>query len=516
MKTLRSILLSAVCLTTLLHTSCSEEFLDLPLRNNLTDDNYFTEPEHFEKAILSAYEILRWPQLYGLHFWYVYSHMSDNTKGEFPNYDRLEYNARDGSISEIYRGIYVGIFRTNLVLGRIEDVAMDEDLKQRIIAEAKVLRAIYYWHAANVFGISPLILRELAADEGAQPNSSPQAMYDQMVVDLTEALQANLLPDKGEMEIGRMTEWAARAFLGKVYLCRGSQFSAEYPGDFAAAAEQFELVINSGRYSLIRPSGADGEPSYEDYVNAYQSIFSPSGQNNNSESLFEIQHGSWTNGNAGGPFLGWMSNVSSRPNYLNFAPGGFDNMNPSQELVDAYEEEDPRLEVTVWQEGDILESRPDRSNNSFYLAPFEPSLTKWSNYAIKKDLFPIRYTAVPNDPNNWRFLRYSDVLLMYAEVIVLAGQDESRAFDLVNQVRDRVGLSPLTGDIRTAIMTERRREFAFEAKRIHDLQRYERNGWINSVTDFLPFYRKERHETLPLPQREIDLAGGILVQRPGY
>ncbi|HLA51953.1 MAG TPA: RagB/SusD family nutrient uptake outer membrane protein, partial [Flavitalea sp.] len=305
--------------------------------------------------------------------------------------------------------------------------------------------------------------------------------------------------------LGRATKWTAKAFEGKVDV---------WKKDWDAAIAAFATVKDEGPYSLF-----DGNAEkIDNYLDAFDFK-----KENGPESIFEIQYG--------GPFSDdnlWVfddthsenfkaSQGTGRPNYWNApdaagAPGGGNGWYiPTQSLVDEFEAGDPRLEATIYQDGDTYYNKGES------VVPFDP---EWSsNGMIVKKYFGIRNADnaaySPNAQagyNNERWYRYSEMLLLYAEALIEKGGGTSaEGMALVNEVRARVGLAASTNtDHRAAVRHERRVELAFEPHRWFDITR-----WDIGATVFGAAW-KPHYKVFPFPQTEIDRSDGQLIQNENY
>jgi len=466
---------------------------------------------------------------------------SDDCVGENPGmpFDDFTFLTTDGRIEEIYVHALRGVFRANLAMDKIPGIEMNEELKKRLIAECKVLRAHFNWILVTTYGRAQLINRVLLTSELKQPGVDDiMEFYDQIEKDLLEALPD--LPESYEdVDVGRVTKGTAIGWLGKTYIYRACYDENPSENYWQKASEQFEWVINSGNYGLIQPLSQDSTG----YFNAYMSVFTElpypdgyggvttiQGGENNKESLFEVQFSSHTLWN---PYLHWGATTSHRAQVLNsngFA-SGWRNMVPTQDFLNEFESSGPdgldfdvRKYASVWQRGEICDMREDRD---LYMFPFDPStMALHTGYTIKKTIFPIHYDGQNIDfPNNWRILRYADVLLLYAEALANGASSAlgETPESLVNQIRSRVGMGDVQDlmtqrgwDIRQAIMHERRVEMGFEIQRFIDLVRWSKSGWIADITQYMPGFTPNKNEVYPIPQREIDLNDGLLRQNPGY
>lgn len=343
------------------------------------------------------------------------------------------------------------VARANVALAQVPDTPFPDDeiiLKDAILGQALFLRALCYFNLVRFFGDVPLITTATSNPEEVIIARTPtEEVYAQIEQDLLDAAQ--MLPVKSAldgsrgMEPGRATSGAANALLSKVYLTQEK---------WTDAAEAAARVIDSDEYRLL-----------EDYGNNFQ------GKNENSlESVFEIQYSS-DNGATGAVH----NNVFGPPELVQGS--GFQTVIATNDTVDYGYPGDQGLGlVQAFEEGDARKS----TTMSNYGLPsfFEPNSGK------PRFLMPNKYFAGAASPSfnssvNYPVMRYAEVLLIRAEALNEMGQT-AEASVLVNQVRERAGLDPLSGDVtssqelfRKAVWHERRVELAFESKRFFDLNR---------------------------------------------
>lgn len=384
---------------------------------------------------------------------------------------------------------YIGIRRANLVLDNVKDIDMDEELKARFLAEAKFLRAWYYFNLVKTFGDVPLVTSsELESYELAR--SPKDEVYAQIIKDLQEAIQ--VLPEANEYgpsDRGRATKGAAKAYLGKVYL---------YQNNFPKAEELFGEVINSNVYSL--------DPDYG-------GIFLRAGENS-PEHIFQVQ---FLNDQGPAPVNNQLNTV-----FASRARNGWGFNLPTEDFVNAFEEGDPRLWKTVYKTGDEM---PDG-----LIADVGNSTTGYMN---KKYYVP-EYERVGGSIQAGRddiYMRLGKVLLWYAEAANENGNTQA-ALDALNKVRERarngaVGILPEITQtdknlLRDIIWHEQRVEFGQEFERFFELVRQGRAGEVLRAyaqkydTSKGAGYRDGINEIFPVPQTEINLSGGLITQNPGY
>ena len=496
--------------------ACNEEdFLDLEPQNDQYYENYYKIPDHAEAAWVAMYEPLAWPEFYGNQYTFLNDLASDDFGGENPGgiEDNIDFDPDYRRVEGFYGVLYKGLLRTNIVLEEVtkENIPDIEDQRlEEIRTQALALRGIYLWYLVVHFGTAPAIL-EKPNPPGIYPNSDPSTTWSHVEHDLQSAISSgNLMKDRYTRETGAvLTEWGARAFLAKAYLYQQKWHDAE---------RELEYIIDNGPHELITTEGND----FHDYRDAYQSVFTidpfyqGKGGQWNKETLFEVEFSSYQA--IWGQWLGWGTDGSQRAqNFGLVVRAGWRNGVGMPELYNEFEEGDPRRVVTLWSEGDILETRSEESERATYNVRYNPTVHgSWTDYMPKKDLYPIWYDNDYNYPNNFRIIRYADVLLMYAEAAFRANnQRTGKPLDALNQVRERVGLAPISTLSKEAIIHERRVELAWENIRYRDLIRWHRSGWID-IHDYLPVFEIGKDEWYPIPQKEIDLADGLLKQNPGY
>lgn len=478
---------------------CGKDFLDRkPIVGN-TADNFYKTEEDAIAAVNAAYATLQFELSPAGHFrWFWGDIMSDDSeKGgsgqndvvELTRLETFQGPVNTDLLESEWNADYEGIYRANVVLEKVPAIEMDEQLKNRILAEAKVIRAWFYYNLNAMFGGVPLVDKVLAPSEYNTPRSDAATIWAFVEKDLTEAISD--LPVRSAYapgDLGRVTKGTAQALLAKVYL---------YQQKFAEARQQTQAVIQSGEYRL---------------ENQYGFIFTTAGENN-PESVFEIQYMNASGGN-------WGKNAANEGTFTNvfqrargqFAGYGFNI--PTQDFVDEFFKEgfeDPRLQFTVFRVGDQMGDRGlftlENAGGFGYL------------YHPRKYFANLSEDAPLGDPNvnggsNDRVIRYADVLLMDAEAAAKTG-DEGGALTSLNLVRNRVGIPEITsgGDaLLQAIYRERRIELGLEGHRFFDLVR---TGRAAAVLGPLGFKDGINH-VFPIPASEIQLSNGVLTQNNGY
>ena len=486
-------ILAVICIVSAV--SCNEDFLERKPKGQLTYDTFFETPDHAVWATNAIYEQFRSWEMCAFPWIGITDIISDDAdKGSTPEdapyvleLDEFLFNQTNAAISGAWLGTYQAIFRANLAIENIPGIEMDEELKNRLIGEAKVLRAYAYFRLVQWYGDVPLITRILNDDEYYNQTRTPKdVVLDFIETDLISAI--DVLPEKSDYpsaDLGRVTKGAARGILAKVYMVRH---------DFPNAVSQCDSIINSGEYILLT---------------RYADNFLPIGENG-AESIFEIGAVAAQAAIAGPgatPF-NMIQGVRGDPNL------GWGFNRPSDDLISEYESGDPRRGATILYEGDVL---PDGSG----IIKVNPDILN-ARYN-EKAWVPQHAGLQDNGPGNIRLLRYSDILLLGAEAHNETG-NPGKALEYLNMVRARARgnnmfiLKDVTvtaqAELREKIYHERRVELAMEQNRWFDLARW---GRIEEVMAPLkPNFVAPKNLLLPLPQSEIDLTNSILMQNEGY
>jgi tetratricopeptide (TPR) repeat protein len=493
MKRIKIFVTIAAMLATL---GCSEGFLENPPLTTITDETF---PETANDAYLvtnAAYNNLRnWWITGGYPLADIMS--DDQTKGsedgsnpDLQQFEEFTFNPSHAYILAWYQTLFQCVRQTNIVIEKLPGIPMDEALKSRYMAEARFIRAYVYFHMVRLWGDVPLITT--LNPERTVERTPVDQIYDQLIIpDLEEA--AGILPEKSEYpaaEMGRATRGAAKALLARVYL---------HLHDYENAQSYAEEVINSGQYSL--------DPDWS-------RVFSLAGQWGPG-SIFEL--GALPDGrNLGGNQYGNTQGVRGTPNW------GWGFGRPSWDYLNHFEADDPRLDASVIYLGEVLSGVLIEGN----------TLTSDTTYDDQGHVVEIECynqkvyvegatTTQDNWGHNRRIIRYADILLIAAEACNENG-DQQQALEYLNRVRERArgGNAAILPDItetdqaalRTIIWEERRHELAFEEIRYFDLMRQGRMAEVLGPLGFT----EGKNELLPIPQQEIDLSEGKLMQNPNW
>jgi hypothetical protein len=473
-------------------SSCTKQLDQYPV-SNTTTDNFYTNSNDFLQAINGVYSKLKdYP---GQSLWLSEMRSDDIAAVSDGNRDWQNINdfspniTTTGFIVTAWSNNFNGIFNANSVLDALttKGSVLTDSLRTRITAEARYLRAFYYFQSLRLYGKLPIIDKALTAAEVATvPRSPVEDVYTFIIADL-EYAAANLPPSYTGADLGRATSYAAKGILGLVYLTRsGPTYGIEGPGrdskEYDKALALFNEIISSNKYQFLPD---------------YASIFSYTNENNK-EVIFDVQFMSSSNGANFPSFLVPVAYWTGQGISNAYGNGyGASNFNISKNLLASYDATDIRKAFNI---------------QLSYSAPF---VKKYIDYSK-------RGTAGTDWPINYIVLRYTDILLMKAECILHgAAGAQSDVDDIVNQVRTRAGLGPLANVTLDQLFEERRKEFLGEGVRWNDLVRSGNavttmNNWIagdgiTTISQVVPDY-----VIYPVPAVEISAKAGLYVQNPGY
>jgi hypothetical protein len=483
MKYLTYLLLS---FTLIVVMACGEDFVTKEFKNGVADENFFQDAKDAEQALTAVYDIVGQKGYYRDAIFPLGESSSDNIDEKTG--DNGDWGFHYKAISD-YRWVpdnpffkarwydsYKGIFRANILLEKILDIEMDENLKKQYIAEAKFLRGLFYFTLTISYGDVPLLTGVLTRDEyNSLPRTDQLLIYAQIEQDLTEA--ADVLPIANDVsQVGRATKGSALGLLSRVYL---------YEKKWQDCVSRSEEVIRLSRYDLVEN---------------YGSMFT--GQNENSvESLFEMQ-------SVGAPLGFWDANSEHLYSIMWSPMIGWANwFTPSEAIIHSFEEGDIRRKASLLLVGanDSIDLNGDGRLDPFPAPELGSNTVYFTNSNVRK--FLPEGKPMNNENNfdiNFPIIRYAEILLNYAEALNELNRPADALVPL-NKVRARAKLPVINttnqNDLREIIYHERRIELVFEGHRFFDLKRQNRAEVVLGPLGF----QSGVHEYFPVPQEELDL-----------
>ncbi|HWV31358.1 MAG TPA: RagB/SusD family nutrient uptake outer membrane protein [Dyadobacter sp.] len=550
---LNKLILSLLTGVTACLTACDDAFLDTKPTDIISDQAIWAD-----SALADAYVVGRYVGVQlstegdkpGFGRGFEDAWMSSVTDESICNFDNDTYfvqqgNAapdRTGWISNTWTRGYRSIRECNYGLANLDKVPMSESGKKRLKAELRFIRAYRYHDLIRNFGGIPIIgdkvytLEDRDYTELYQRKSIEESIT--YAVSELDAAAAGLAG--ATVTSGRGSENAALALKARLLLYAASPLFNNDQNDAAKwqkAADAAKVVIDKGAFSLY---------------NDYRKLFIT---NNTSEDIF-IRLYSPTNEHTN------LELVNGPNGY-----GGWAGNTPLQNLVDDYEmmdgtkitdpksgynpkepykNRDPRLTMTVLYNGAAYRERkvetfvPGGQDSKDGNENWNTTKTGYYVYKFINDQNPIR-NANQTATQPWKYLRYGEVLLNYAEARNEAAGPDATVYSAINQIRKRAGMPDLPAGLTQAAMrerirNERRVELAFEEHRFFDVRRWK----IANVTENVPAYgvrpekkpdgsieyvkiialegRKfqDKNYWQPIPQSEIQASGGALKQNAGY
>ncbi|MCM1139231.1 MAG: RagB/SusD family nutrient uptake outer membrane protein [Muribaculum sp.] len=547
--------------------SCNDTFDELAVNPQQPSmGSYFTTPEAVNEAVMTCYGYVQTQRSFGASASKTMIIRSDEASSNSdygkPGMYGSSLNSSYYTIMQPFGLLYSTASQATYVIENIDGVEFfDQELKKAYLGEAYFWRAFAnFYLLTNYRNVSLIEHAPQGMQDYVRPVTAPEKVWDAICGDLRLAKEN--LPNKGYWKgenLGRVTAGSAAALRGKAYLYR-SGIEPLYGTDkntyYDEAAAEFDQIIKGefGRYSLVE----------------YAKNFDVAHENND-ESVFELQFlgdvennsfnpGTATSGLAfdtrgimlpgtgvgyEGVVHDWLYDefansidkdgytdirmfstmffndldpkIKLRPGQRLTGPGGyhFEEMYPNGDFTTAANARTHVYKAAFLKGIDL--SMPMRNN--------DPTSITGVGGGVKEYIY--------NQPRahgvNWRYIRYADVLLMYAEAVVSGGKQGSiSAADAFNLVRNRANMSTVGGVTLDLIKHERALEFALEGHRFYDLLRWgdlnnrfkelERTDpnfkMLISATDYEGF-TPNKHEWLPIPIDEME-SNPHAIQNPGY
>ena len=479
--------------------SCEDKFLDEEENYLIDSENYFNSEDDYYLALVGAYDMLQATYVNNL----LGEIASDNTLcgGEsatdvvgFQQIDDMTHTPVNSNLRDVWNWMFAGVKRTNYFLEFQNKT--DFDGREMMVAEVRFLRAYYHFELVKWFGGIPVKEYDNAllgqgkrfapGDETSIPRYSAQEVYALIESDLNFAV--NTL-QYAPPQTGRVTKGAAQALLGKAYL---------YQDKFSEAANILEDLIENGPYQL---------------ASDYAQIFELEGENGVG-SVFEVQYTDGegagfgclqcSEGNVAVGFMGIRNHTG--PTY----DSGYSFNVPVQEAYDAFAPGDARrdvsiLDIVAWASATAAEYVEGYEHTGFYNRKYLPR--KGDQNIGDQNL---------TNPNNYRSIRFADVLLMAAEAFNRGQIDDTKAQTYLNMVRVRAfgnannNISSTGTALTDAIYEERRLELMGEGHRFFDLVR------TGQAASAIEGFVTDKHEVFPIPFEEIQFSNGNWNQNPNY
>lgn len=525
---MKKIIITSLVLLMIGINSC-EQFLEEDPFNTIDPSTLFVDERGALAAVNATYKMMaRNQDYYGRDFLYVTEVPTEMTTSGNEATDRRavldnwKWDANHRYLAPVWVEAYAVINAANGVIENVSNINMDETLKNRIIGEAKFLRAFNYFVLVRLWGGVPIRTEQIkgATEQLQIPRSTAQQVYELIISDLEDA--AKTIPENYDAysgpNVGRVTLGAVRTLLAKVYLQRGATASVQQTGDFQKSLDYSQLVIQQNKYQL--------EENFRD-------IFDVETENG-PEVIFDIQH-------VGLPDLGGDLSQHLVPRNSGIGRRSSGNIHTEVPFFDEYSSDDQRLGGFILEyvrNEDTIRYNADNFENDGYVLP-GPGFFKMAE-------FDGTIGGNAEERPNKVLLRYADVLLMYAEAAnEVNNGPTTEAYNFVNMVRQRAGIGPLKENLpyqafKDSVFIQRRKEFVVEfhgwfdglrnwdfmtdrvIRNVQIRQQKTNNGeWpAGSYTAPIDFTTEDiknniKFRLFPIPQRIMD-ANPLLDQNPGW
>ncbi|WP_299053773.1 RagB/SusD family nutrient uptake outer membrane protein [uncultured Polaribacter sp.] len=475
-----------------LTTACSDEYLDNTKVYAEDSESFFNSEADYYNALVAAYDPLQSTFINVL----MGEIASNNTLAggesatDVPGYQQIDdmtHTPVNSQLQNLWSWMYGGVNRAAYIIENQDKT--DFEGKNVIIGEARFLRAYYNFELVKWFGAIPIKPegRFSVGDEKTIPRAPINEVYNLIEEDLKYAVD-NL--EYTTPQVGRATKAAAEALLGKVYV---------YQEKFTEASDIFDSVITNGGFMLETD---------------YNKIFEFQGENGVG-SVFEVQYTDiqgagfgclqCSEGNVAVGFQGVRGYSGD------LFTSGFSFNVPTQEMVDQFEAGDNRKEVAILD----IDAWATTTGATFTTG-YEHTGFFNRKYIPRKRSADAAGDLNLTNPNNYRAIRFADVLLLAAEANnrkAIPNDTKARLF--LNRVRERAfgnttnNITLSGSDLTDAIYHERRVELVGEGHHFFDLVRTGRGSEI-------PGFTPNKNEVFPIPIEEIQFSQGNWSQNEGY
>jgi hypothetical protein len=459
-------------LTLVAGTSC-KKILDEDPKGLIVPSKFFNSTAEIQQAVNGAYAYLEDMDLYRQSHWLNSEVLTDLTTVKATLQAGYSYQNGPGEIPATWKVLYAGVNASNVTIAGIKKSPVSDSVKNPMLGEARFLRAWYYFLLTNYFGDVPLWTDEMTDVNaiGLLPRTPVADVYKQIIDDLTYA--ESVLPDTYSDNLkSRATTGAVHAILARVYL---------YAKNWQKAEDEAQAVINSGKYKLL--------PAYGD-------IFLEANEKN-AEIIFSVEFKGLLIGTWRQSFYTPASAVENIPDFA-----GYGDLFPTKYFIGLFEANDlrkPQILMDNWKGKQLTRT---------YFGP------KFLDVGA-----PVRESG-----KDFIVTRYAEILLILAEAENELNGPTAIAYSGINQVRERAGLTDLSGlsqdDFRKALVKEREIELIGEGHQRWDLVRW--GTFLKAIQSMdpadaplAPGYVRDYYQLFPIPATEL-LKNPNLTQNPGY
>lgn len=498
---MKKIIISIISLIIL---NACQDMLNLNPRDKVSEPTFYKDKVDFDMALTAIYNTRYGLWSADMGYWDCIAGLGHTAGGEIVT---GSISPSTGSyISGVYASCYPAIARINIFLKQMKDytgTGITDVEKKQFEAEARFHRAFYYFQLYNFYGNVPLVLEPLTVETMKQPKVDAELVFSQVLKDIDFAI-ANLTPGSYTTSKGHATVTSAQAFKARALIFKAYGNTGIPDISILTQVRDLCLAIQGTGFYQLSPVFTDLFQT-KGQVGNKEIIFSVIFLAPNSVSSWDLSYGDWI---TAGPLPSFVADFEC----IDGLPWG---KSPLTDLGKPMLNRDPRLSATVFT-GLI-----DFGNGKTHV----PVHAFETGYGVKKFLDPdnLPYGYQTLSGQDAVVCRLAEVLLMYAEAQnEIAGPDVT-VYNAINTIRARVNMPPFPAGLtksqmRDKIRHERKIELAFEGVRYFDLKRWRIAGEVlNAVTDGIHKYKwEDRFYKWPIPQFEIDISRGVLIQNPDY
>ncbi len=545
--------------------SCSDDFLDTKQYGSVNESDYYKTPGAALKVVTSCYTPMLDNWAYNINKCELGNNITDDADvggsdaGDRPQVADVAKGrplVTNSLLSEAWANRFTGVgncnsgieelSKTGLILIDDEGIAVSDGEKSRYISEMKFLRAWYYFDLVTLFGEVPLITTTQLATEKNKIKKSPMTdIREQILLDINDCINDENVPlNVSDAEYGRISRYVANAFKARVCLffaglMEQGLLTGDAATEYQSARAAAQVVCESNAFDLV-PDFQElfrGNYLYGDHAAEIQK-----------ECLFTVlktYDATYMESTYATPVMEMGRGII----------GGYGGGCVTKDLAQAFDSTDPRKLFTIISEADTFFSWS--TDDGYEPQNYSGYYNFWGQHSRKlyvPDAYRGGYT-IEDCRTNWMpyYIRYADVLLMYAEALVKTGGDAGTVCNLINKVRKRAYLTTsiideeasyrkfdkdlkvidetyfntnlavtTSDDLLAKIKYERRVELACEGLRFNDLLRW--GDYVSTMTNYYAKYPamnkgmsvSSSSWPFPIPQSEIERTNGTLEQNSNY
>lgn len=536
---MKTIYLTFGCIMALLVCSCND-WIELEPEDSISQQTFFNTTEDFNQAITGLYAILRPTDadavngaIFGNLYWEVCADVcmwKNSWTQPWFDISRGELMAVTSNVATVYQNLYHAIFWANTIKGEMEAkmANFDEEFVNYVLGQACFVRALCYIRLTSLWGDVPLVDKVYTPSESKLPRSTIAEIMEKIIIPDLDLASQKLETFPYGSRLGIATKQSAMGMKVRAYL-----YVKDYENTVKAALELMELAENT---------------SAVEFLDDYKSIFSNANEDNK-EILFALKY------TAGGFKQGSTFNTTFGSKLPGLPDGSMNGswatVSVLPEFIDSYPLLDGKTIAegsTVYDSQNKWANRGERFESTFYIGNYtrlDNGLLYDSTFVcnISKQCgedYPLTINKgymneddkiewLQEDESDFIILRYTDVLMMYAEAKTMLNQIDESVYKVLDMVRDRAGIARVHRgqsqvEMIKTIQNERKWEFAFEGLRYFDIRRWGiAEQVINGITSDEKYdfgshkvFVGGKNELWPIPQSAIDANPNLLPNNPGY